>query len=149
MYAKYILVIGALLLGGLLAVQGSINTQLGSFLKHPLQAALTNFLVGTVTLIVVNIILKTGMPEALTIKKIPIYLFAGGIMGAIFVSSIVMLVPKIGVTTTLGATIVGQLIIASVVDHYGFFGIPQHSISLGRIGGMVLLLIGVFLIERY
>lgn len=149
MQTKYILTFAALLLGGLLAVQGSINTQLGSLLKHPLQAALTNFLVGTVALIGINLWLRTGMPEIVLLKKIPIYLFVGGVMGAVFVSSVVLLVPRIGVTTTLGASIVGQLIIASIIDHYGFFNIPIHTISFGRVIGIALLLVGVYLIERF
>ena len=149
MYTKYILTFLALAMGGLLAVQGSINTQLGTLLKHPLQAALTNFIVGTFALLLINLLLRTGVPELTELKKIPIYLFVGGIMGAVFVSSVVILVPRIGVATTLGASIVGQLIIASIIDHYGYFNIAVHPISFGRIVGISLLLIGVFLIERY
>ncbi|MBS2213675.1 DMT family transporter [Carboxylicivirga mesophila] len=149
MYLKYILTGIALLIGGLLAVQGSINSQLGGLLKNPLQAAFVNFFVGTIILLAINVFAKTDLPAKETIKAIPLYLFIGGVMGAVYVSSAIILIPKIGVATMLGASIGGQMIVASIIDHYGFFNITVHAISPGRIAGIILLIIGVFLIQRF
>ena len=145
---RYIFILAALLIGGFLSVQGSINAQLSSFLKHPLQASLTNFLVGTVILILLNIILRTSLPSIAEMKSVPWYLFLGGAIGAMFVTSVVLLIPRIGVTTMLAASIAGQLIIASIIDHYGFFNVTVHPISLSRIAGIIMLLLGIFLIQR-
>jgi len=145
---KYIFIFAALIIGGFLSVQGSINTQLSSFLKHPLQASLTNFLVGTVVLILLNIALRTSTPTISEMKAIPWYLFLGGAIGAMFVTSVVLLIPQIGVTTMLAASIAGQLIIAAIIDHYGFFGISVHAISLSRVVGIVLLILGIILIQK-
>lgn len=145
---KYIFIFAALIIGGFLSVQGSINTQLSSFLKHPLQASLTNFLVGTVVLILLNIALRTSMPTISEMKAVPWYLFLGGAIGAMFVTSVVLLIPQIGVTTMLAASIAGQLIIAAIIDHYGFFGISVHTISLSRVAGIVLLILGIILIQK-
>nr|WP_319400453.1 DMT family transporter [uncultured Carboxylicivirga sp.] len=149
MYLKYILTTIAVLIGGLLAVQGSINTQLGSFLKHPIQASFTNFLVGTICLFVLNIVLRTEVPKAEVLKQVPFYLFMGGILGAIFVSSVVILIPKIGVATMLGATIGGQMIVAAIIDHFGWFGVAHQPISMGKIAGIVFIIVGVFFIQRF
>jgi len=149
MYTKYLLVIIALLIGGLLSVQGSINSHLGAFLKHPLQAAFINFFVGTIVLFALNIVLKTEMPGTKELTKIPAYLFFGGLLGAIYVTSAVVLIPKIGVTSMLAASIAGQLIISSIIDHFGFFDIPVHPISVGRIAGIILLSTGIFFIQRF
>ncbi len=146
---KYIYTIIVLCIGCFLAIQGSINTQLTSFLKHPFQGALVNFIVGTFCLIGLNFIFKTQVPEWETVKTTPWYLFVGGVLGAIFVSSVIFFIPKIGVTTVLAASIAGQLIASSIIDHYGFFGVPTHSISLGRILGILLLLSGIFLIQKH
>ncbi len=145
---KYILIFAALIIGGFLSVQGSINAQLSSFLKHPLQAALTNFLVGTVILLLLNIVLRTTMPTISELKTVPWYLFFGGAIGAMFVTSVVLLIPQIGVTTMLAASIAGQLIIAAIIDHYGFFGINVRPISLSRVAGIILLILGIFLIQK-
>jgi len=145
---KYMFVFAALLIGGFLSIQGSINAQISSFLKHPLQASLTNFVVGTIVLILLNIILRTTMPTFNELKTIPWYLFLGGVIGAMFVTSVVLLIPKIGVTTMLAASIAGQLIVATVIDHFGYFNVTVHPVSLSRIAGIIMLVLGIFLIQR-
>ncbi len=137
-----------ILIGFLLAIQGSINTQLTTFLKHPLQGALVNFLVGTICLLGLNVIFRTQIPDWGQVKTAPAYLFMGGMLGAIFVSSVIFFIPKIGVTTVLAASIAGQLIAASIIDHYGFFGVAVQTISVTRIAGILLMLGGIFLIQR-
>ncbi|MFO8000136.1 MAG: DMT family transporter [Marinilabilia sp.] len=145
---KYIFILAALIIGGFLSVQGSINAHLSSYLKHPLQASLTNFLVGTVILIFLNIMLRTSMPTLQEIRGVPWYLFLGGAIGAMFVTSVVLLIPRIGVTTMLAASIAGQLIIASIIDHYGFFNVSVHPLSISRAVGIVMLIGGILLIQR-
>ncbi len=149
MYLKYILTGIALLIGGLLAVQGSINSQLGGILKSPFLAAFISFSVGTLTLLALNVLVRTELPNKELLSSIPVYLFLGGIIGAIYVSSAIILIPKIGVATMLGASIGGQMIVASIIDHYGWFNVAIHQISAGRIVGILLLIVGVFLIERF
>ncbi|WP_233145471.1 DMT family transporter [Labilibacter marinus] len=146
---KYIYTITVLCIGCFLAIQGSINTQLTTYLKHPLQGALVNFLVGTIALIGLNLVFKTQIPDWAAIKTAPWYLFVGGMLGAVFVSSVIFFIPKIGVTTVLAASIAGQLIAASIIDHFGFFGVTVQQISMGRIAGILLLLGGIFLIQKY
>ena len=138
-----------LAIGFLLAIQGSINTQLTTYLKHPLQGALVNFTVGTIALIALNFVFKTQIPDWTHVKTAPWFLFIGGMLGAIFVSSVIFFIPKIGVTTVLAASIAGQLIAASIIDHFGFFGVTVHPISTGKIIGILLLLGGIFLIQKY
>lgn len=145
---KFIFTFIVIVIGCLLAIQGSINTHLTTFLKHPLQGALVNFLVGSVCLIGLNLIFKTQVPDFTYVKTAPFYLFIGGILGAIFVSSTIFFIPRIGVTTVLAASIVGQLIAASVIDHFGFFGIAVQPISTKRIIGIIMLLSGVFFIQK-
>lgn len=147
MKAIYTLIV--LLIGFLLAIQGSINTQLTTFLKHPIQGALVNFLVGFICLLALNVIFKTQIPDWGHVKTAPWYLLAGGMLGAIFVSSVIFFIPRIGVSTVLAASIAGQLIAASIIDHYGFFGLNVHQISPGRIAGILLLISGIFLIQKY
>jgi len=149
MYTKYLLVGIALVIGGLLSVQGSINSHLGAFLKHPLQAAFVNFFVGSIALFVLNIVLKTEVPAMKELARVPVYLFFGGLLGAIYVTSAVVLITKIGVTSMLAASIAGQLILSSIIDHFGLFNVPVHPISVGRIAGITVLTTGIFFIQRF
>ncbi|MFV0522232.1 MAG: DMT family transporter [Mangrovibacterium sp.] len=146
---KFFFTLLVILAGCMLAVQGSVNSQLTGYLKHPLQSALVNFSVGFIVLLVINFTLRTGFPNLILVKAAPWYLFCGGVLGALFVSSMIFSIPQIGVSTALAASIGGQLIAAVIIDHFGFFGLNIHTISLGRIMGIILLLVGIFLIQRY
>ncbi len=135
--------------GCLLAIQGSINSQLGTYLKNPFLGALVNFIVGTLCLLIINLVLRPHLPSFLQIKSIPWYLFLGGLLGSMYVLSVIFFVPKLGISTVLAAAIAGQLIAAAVIDNFGFFGINIHPISIGRIAGIILLIISIFLIQKY
>jgi transporter family-2 protein len=36
-----------------------------------------------------------------------------------------------------------------LIDKYGWFGMEQHPLSLGRIAGAVLLVVGIYLVSKY
>jgi transporter family-2 protein len=60
----------------------------------------------------------------------------------------VIVAPRIGAANALGFIVGGQFIAALVIDHYGLMGMPVNSISWYRISGIVMLLIGVYLIQK-
>jgi transporter family-2 protein len=42
----------------------------------------------------------------------------------------------------------GQLFVALLLDHFGWAGFRQSSISLGKVSGLLLIFGGVWLIQR-
>jgi transporter family-2 protein len=137
-----------LLVGGLLPIQGAINTRLSRYLNHPLQSSLISFFIGTLFLLFLNIFIRKPVPGVHRILEIPPHLFLGGIIGAVFVSSVIFLIPNIGVTAFLATAVSGQMILSLIIDHFGFFNIPVRPVSPERIVGVGLLLLGVYLIQK-
>ena len=41
------------------------------------------------------------------------------------------------------------MLITVVIDHFGFLGVPVHSINLQRLFGIFLIAIGVILVRRF
>jgi len=76
------------------------------------------------------------------------YLYIGGLFGIIIISTPVFLIPRIGVTLTITVMIVGQLLIAAVIDHFGLFNLPVIKMSFSRITGIILLLAAVILVKK-
>ena len=72
---------------------------------------------------------------------------AGGALGTVYVTSAVVLTPQIGAAAVMGLAVTGQLLAGLVVDKTGFLGAPMHEITLGRIGGAVLLVAGAVMIR--
>jgi transporter family-2 protein len=72
----------------------------------------------------------------------------GAVMGFAIMITPVFLVPRIGATSTLTGLVMGQLLLALVLDHFGFLSTPKIEISAVRVGGVILLIIGAYLISR-
>ncbi len=134
--------------GGLLPVQGSINAHLGKSLNHPLQATFISFFGAILFLLLLLAALHPPLPSFSQLKATPAFYYSGGIYGVIFVSTILMLAPHIGIANTLVATIVGQLIISVILDHFGLFGLERHPVNGLRLLGCAGLLVSLYLIQK-
>ena len=55
--------------------------------------------------------------------------------------------PVIGASATIGLTVAGQQIASIFVDGFGWFRLPERSVSGLRLLGVALLLIGVGIIK--
>lgn len=138
----------ALLAGAATALQTGVNSQLRFNLNNPLQAAFISFAVGTIALGVV------ALPQGPRwnfgeMSGFSWWVWTGGLLGAYFVISAIFLVPRFGAATYLVLNIAGQMVTALILDHYGLLGFSEQRISLLRVVGAILLLIGVILIRRF
>ncbi len=140
----------AFAVGMLLPFQAGVNAQLRTLLGNPLQAALVSFLAGTTLLLVIALLTRMPLPTVKTVSGIPWWAWVGGgFCGAIYITMVILLTPRLGATTTFGLIIAGQLIMSVVLDHFGAVGFPAHPVNLWRVAGAVLLIIGVILIRQF
>lgn len=145
----FLLMLVAVVAGFVVPIQSILNGRLGHLLANPFLAALVSFLGGTVALSIVVLVTTPGIPQVSTEgKSLPWYLFTGGLFGAVFVTSVLTLVPRIGATNVLAAAVVGQFIMALIIDHFGILGVPHINASPMRIAGCLLLITGMLLINR-
>lgn len=137
------------LAGGMaLAVQAGLNGGLGRLLGHPLWATLTSLAVSVATVVPIILLLRLKLPAADEAARAPWWLWAGGVLGALYVTAALATTPRLGVTTAVAAVITGQLVMSLVIDHFGLLGLARQPIDLPRIAGVALLLAGLFLIRR-
>jgi transporter family-2 protein len=54
----------------------------------------------------------------------------------------------LGAATFLALAVVGQMLAALVIDHFGLFGLPPQAASPARAAGVALLIAGVILVRR-
>ena len=91
-------------------------------------------------------------PDTAELKRIPgiseWYLYIGGVLGVAILAAPIFLIPRIGATSTLTAIVVGQLVLALLIDHFGLFSFPKIEINFLRILGIILLIVGAFFIKR-
>jgi transporter family-2 protein len=116
---------------------------------NPLFAGLISFIVGTVTLLVLLLLGRMPWPTPENLSSLPWWAWCGGVFGAVFVLGTLLVAPRLGATTMLGLIVAGQLTSSLIFDQFGWLGYPHHPISLMRLVGVVLLILGVFLIQRF
>ncbi|HEX2360062.1 MAG TPA: DMT family transporter [Solirubrobacterales bacterium] len=139
-----VLVMGAV--GGLIALQAPINAGLGKA-TGGLAAAFFSFAIGT--LLLGTIVVISGKASGLTsVGEVSWYYLLGGLFGAAYVFSALMLVDQIGAGGIAAATITGQLTLSVIIDRLGILGLEEVPITPERVLGMVLLLAGTVLIVR-
>ncbi|MDZ5456724.1 DMT family transporter [Azohydromonas lata] len=141
-----LLVIGA---GISVALQQILNANLRTQLGSPWWAGFVSYFVGMVAMLLVatmapgprlslpNIGSGTGSWMAWT----------GGVFGAIFIGTAILMVPRLGAATVLALIVVGQMLGSMAFDHFGLFGMPQHPASLVRMAGAGCLILGVVLVR--
>lgn len=81
-------------------------------------------------------------------QGVPWYAFGSGILGLIIVGSIGYVVPRLGVAKGFTLIIATQFLIASLIDHFGFFGAAVRPMDMMRSLGLGLMLLGVWLVVK-
>lgn len=71
--------------------------------------------------------------------RTPVWLWAGGVMGALIVFTITFATPRIGTAATIGILVAGQLAMGLAIDRYGLFGFERIAVHWPRALGIVLL----------
>jgi len=137
----------ALVAGILLAVQAPTNAILGKASGSPIMAAFISFLVGSLALGAVTFA-TSGRLFAPGLRQVPWYAWVGGLYGAVFVAVAAFAAPRIGVGVLLTAAIAGQLAAAIILDHYGMLGMTKHPATVTRIGGVLLVFVGAWLVRK-
>lgn len=81
-------------------------------------------------------------------REVPWYaLWAGG-LGVVLVSAVSYIVPRIGIASAVSLIVATQLGVGVVLDHYGLLGLDGRALAPARAAGMVLLLVGAWLVLR-
>lgn len=143
-----LLVAVALVSGASLPVQAGVNSALRHHVGRPEIAALVSFSVGFLALLTWVLVTRQPWPSAAQAGRAPWWTWTGGLIGAFYVTTVVLLTPRLGVAATLAISVAGQMATAVALDHFGALGVPVHAFSPARALGAMLLVAGVVLIRR-
>jgi bacterial/archaeal transporter family-2 protein len=132
--------------GGLVAIQAPMNARLADHIGK-FGSATMNFLVGGVLLVFITFVLLGGFQSVGESPPWWGWVF-GGMAGAAYVTTALSSVPALGAGGVTAATVAGQLTVSVIADKVGLLDLPEKPISVGRMAGVVLLGLGVFLIVR-
>ena len=138
--------LATIVVGALIALQAPINSGLGKA-TGTMPAAAISFTVGT--LLLLGIVVVAGeagsLSQAMDVKW---YYLIGGVLGAAYVTTVLLTVRTLGAGGVTAATVAGQLTMSVVIDRLGFLGLEETPITLTRVIGVLLLFAGTVLVIR-
>jgi len=137
----------ALISGVLMAIQGSLNTALSKVIGL-LETTFIVHVTGTIILVVLLFVLRMGKGNLYALSEAPWYAYLGGVVGVGIIYLVAASIPEVGVANATTAIIVGQVVTAIVIDHFGAFGLEKMAYGWNQIVGVILLGIGAKLLLK-
>ncbi len=145
---KLIWVIMAFISGAFLPIQAGLNTRLGKAGESPVHASLFSFIVGAIGL-VLYILLTNQTVSWDGVKTAPWHAWLGGLLGAFYVTVIILAFPKLGPGLTFGLVVARQMIFSALLEHFNILVAQPHPINFMKILGIGLVIAGVVIIRKY
>lgn len=146
MTANFPLIILAFLGGAFLPIQIGVNGQLRAGLGHAMQATFVSFAVGAIGAFVACLLMRVPWPKPEQIAAPALWMWFGGLCGTFYVWTTITTGPRIGAALAVSVAIAGQLVMATLLDHAGALGFPQHAVSPLKLLGIGLVVAGVVVI---
>lgn len=125
--------------GVILAIMVFFNGMLSN-ITGPYIGTLIYHIIGLFFIILIALIKKNSFCN---LKKIPFILFLPGILSVVTILLNNISIPQIGVTLAGGVGLFGQLVMSSLVEHFGLFGMPINKLKRGKVLGLSIISLGI------
>jgi len=145
---KIIWIVIVLLAGAFLPLQAGLNNKLGKAIDSPVYASMFSFIVGAVAM-VLYVIFTRQTADLKGISQVPYYVWIAGLLGAFYVTVIILAFPKLGPGLTFGLVVAGQMTASILFEHNNILVAQQSPISFMKIFGVVLIVAGVIIIRKF
>jgi transporter family-2 protein len=128
-------------------MMAAFNAGLGQQLGSSVAATFVLFVVGVV-LAGVIMLAAGSAPDVSRFGFDRPYVYFGAVFILFYALSITWAAPRIGVGNAVFFVLLGQLVMAAVIDHFGLWGAIKTGITARRAGGIVIMAIGVYLAKK-
>ncbi|WP_224814607.1 DMT family transporter [Hasllibacter sp. MH4015] len=119
----------------------ALNARLGANIGSPAAAATILFIVAFCAAGATMIL--TGVEPLRALPGQPKHLFLAGLLVAFYVLSITYVAPSFGIGNAVFFVLLGQLVSAAAIDHFGLFGAQVAPVTGLRLAGIAVMGIGV------
>jgi bacterial/archaeal transporter family-2 protein len=141
---RFLAVLATLAVGGLIALQPPVNSELGRRTSI-IGAAFISTAVSALVLFVIALF-AGDLHQVRRVPHVPAIYLTGGLLGAALVSVSLVTVRTLGASGVVAATVTSQLVVAAFLDKLGVLGLDRVGLSANRVVGMALLLAGTALV---
>ncbi len=123
----------------------ALNAGLGQHIGSPVAAGVVLFVVALGAALALCLV--TGPQPLRLVAGAPKHLLLAGLLVAFYVLYIIHVAPHFGVGNAVFFVLLGQLVSAAAIDHFGLFGAQVSPLLPARAGGIALMAAGVWLTQ--
>ena len=134
MYKKLSLINGVIL-AIMVFFNGILTGRIG-----PYRSTLIYYSLGLILIIGISIVKKIKL---ISLRKISLILYLPGILNLVTILLNNFTIPNLGVTLASSLSLFGQLVMSSLVDHLGLFGMPVNKIRKEKLLGLSVISLGI------
>lgn len=130
--------------GSAMALQGVINTRLNEKIglyESNVFAQATALIFGLV------VMWAFGKGDITEIAKVNKWYWLGGILGTVIVITVMLGIGHLSPTKATGIILISQLLVAAIIDAFGWFETEKVPFSLTKWVGLAMMLGGVLLFK--
>lgn len=136
-----------MLLAGIgIPLLAALNAALGVRIGSPAAAATVLFIVAFLSSLAV--VAVTGPAALVKVASAPKHLLLAGVLIAFYVLTITFIAPHFGIGNAVFFVLLGQLLSAAAIDHFGLFGARVSPLDATRALGIALMAAGVFITQK-
>lgn len=136
-----------LLTGIGIPVLAALNAGLGKSLDSPLAASAILFSVGCVASVIIALVFA-GLPSREALAHAPVASYFSAFLMLFYLIAITFIAPRIGIGNAVFFVLLGQMISATLIDHYGLLGAIRMEVDAKRVAGIAIMAIGVYLARK-
>lgn len=135
----------ALLSGALMSIQGVFNTQVT---KSSSVWAANTFVQFTALCLCLGAWMITDRSSLLAPLKVePKYMLLGGVIGAFITYTVIKSMESLGPAKAVMLIVVAQLIVAYIIELFGWFGVEKQPWEWKKAIGMLLAIAGIIIFK--
>jgi transporter family-2 protein len=129
-----------------LPVFAAFNTALSKQLGGPIAATAVTFAVGLV--IALAVVAVTGFPQRSAFTFETPHIWFGALFMLFYATSVAFAAPRIGLGNAIFFVLLGQIVAAAAIDHFGWLGTVQSALTPKRMLGLVVMAVGLYLARK-
>ena len=141
----WVLISLAVLAGASITLQGQFSGMMEAR-AGVWESVFITFVSGAVVIALVLASMRGGNLTAL--RGLPPYAFTTGLLGLVIVGTIAYIVPRLGLVVGFSIILLAQYGLSALIDQFGWFGAAVKPLETGRVLGLMVMALGVWLVVR-
>ena len=136
----------ALISGVLMSIQGVLNTEVT---KQTSLWVSTGWVQLSALIVCITAWLIRDRSSVTALMDVsPKYMLLGGVIGAFITVTVIKSMNSLGPAKAAMLIVISQLIIAYVIELLGWFGVEKQPLTMRKVAGMAIAIIGVVIFEK-